>query len=363
MDDDTFQTNSRARVEALVATRFGAPPARLEAVPAGLGTRRFFRVWLAAPALVPDADAPVQSIVARVEREEDPSLRPAGIPPEPALEPLRSVLEECGLPVPACYADEAGVALLEDVGDTSLEAAVLAGLSGDALAARYREACMLLPLLQRVAPRDDVPAFTRRLDEPLFRYKAEQLARWTLPWALGTQAAESAARAVREAFAWIAEECRRAPLRLSHRDYKAANLHLHARRPTEPDRLVMIDIQGAFLAPPEYDLVCLLRDSHVALPEPLVAELCEETRRALPDAPEPAVFDRRFTLLTLTRNGKDLSRYLYAAQVRNDERYLRLVPRAVATLKAAASHAAGWDSRLARLEQIVSMLPESTCAR
>ena len=124
----------------------------------------------------------------------------------------------------------------------------------------------------------------------------------------------------------------------------------------------MIDLQGAFMAPPEYDLVCLLRDSHVELPETLVQSLLAEIRGELPDAPDPSSFERRFTLLTLTRNGKDLARYLHAAQQRDDPRYLPLLPRAARTLKAAAESAAGWDPALARLAEIIATLPEQSCA-
>ena len=63
-------------------------------------------------------------------------------------------------------------------------------------------------------------------------------------------------------------------------------------------------------------------------------------RPVLPDAPTADAFARRFTLLTLTRNGKDLSRYLWAAKVRDDPRYLTHVPRARETLLAAAAEAA-----------------------
>ncbi len=63
-------------------------------------------------------------------------------------------------------------------------------------------------------------------------------------------------------------------------------------------------------------------------------------------------------MLTLTRNGKDLARYLYAARERRDERYLRLLPNAVAVLRTAAARAAGWDERLARLAELIDALPD-----
>ncbi len=338
-DDDTHQ-----RIRDLVRSALGRDVAGIEPVEAGLGSRRFFRV-----ALGPSGEP--GSLVARVEHDEDPGLRPSGVPPEPPLEPIRAWLSSHGLPVPVCYGAVAGLMLLEDLGDTSLESAANS-LPIEDVHALYLRACELVPKLQSVpSPESRVENFDRRLDEALFRYKADLFVEWVLPLAK----TNARAYAVTDAFLRIAEEARDAPQRLAHRDYKAANLHVRG------DRLVMIDLQGALLAPPEYDLVCLLRDSHVALDEDFVKNALDGIRPRLPDAPAADAFERRFTLLTLTRNGKDLSRYLYAAKVRDDARYLALVPRAVQTLRAAAAEAAAWDPAFARLADVIASLPDSPC--
>ena len=51
------------------------------------------------------------------------------------------------------------------------------------------------------------------------------------------------------AFRRIAATCREAPLRLAHRDFQSANLHVRSAG-AHAGRLVMIDLQGALLAPP-----------------------------------------------------------------------------------------------------------------
>jgi aminoglycoside/choline kinase family phosphotransferase len=196
----------------------------------------------------------------------------------------------------------------------------------------------------------------------LIASKATKLVDWSLPWAVGRPATASEREAVAAAFAWIAAECERAPARLAHRDFKAANLHLRLRdveHDERRDELVMLDLQGAFLAPPEYDLVCLLRDSHVLLPEAEVAWQLTAIRSRLPDRPDPADFTRRFCLLTLTRVGKDISHYLHAAASRGDRRFLQFVPTAVANLKRAAAEASGWHPLLADLAEILSALPSA----
>ena len=328
----------------------GVEVASLDPLHEGLGLRSFYRARTRGePA----------SLVVRIEADEDPAGRPAGIPPEPGLEPTRTFLAEHGIPVPLRFGGDAGIELLEDLGSESL---TLAATNADEATRRslYEEACDLVVRLQR-AGRDAggrVPAFERRLDGPLFSYKAALFNEWSLPAALGRAASPAERDVVEEAFACVAERCAAAPQRLAHRDFQSSNLFVRSqRRPGH--RLAVIDFQGAFLAPPEYDLVCLLRDSYVELPDALVGELLGKVRPRLPDHPPSREFQQRFDALTLTRKGKDHARFLYAAAERGDRRFLQYVPATVRALRAAAARCAGWDERLARLAELIVQLPES----
>lgn len=344
----------RDALDRLAREALGAELAAIEPLAAGLGLRRFLRLRLRGGA--------VASAIARVEAPEDPAGRPAGVAPEPPLEPLRTVLERAGLPVPARLGGDAdaGIDLLEDVGDVSLAAATAGG--PHERRALYAEACSLVPSLQRVRDPGGLPAFGRRLDAALFGYKAELFATWSLPLALGRDATPAERQVVADAFARIADECTRAPQRLAHRDYQSQNLHVRAGAP-RGRRLVLLDLQGALLAPPEYDLACLLRDSYVELPEAEVDEHLARVRPELPDAPEPADFRRRFDLLTLTRKGKDHARFVYAARARGDARWLRHLPPTVRHLIRAARALAPREPWLAPLAELVLALPEAACAR
>jgi len=166
---------------------------------------------------------------------------------------------------------------------------------------------------------------------------------------------------VRDAFHVVAEWTRTAPLRLAHRDLQSSNLYVRPRR-RPGHRLAVIDFQGAFLAPPEYDLVCLLRDSYVELPDEEVLALRERVRPRLPDRPDAASFARRFDALTLTRKGKDHARFLYAARTRGARALLAFVPATVRYLKAASTRCAPLEPALARLDELVQRLPEAPCA-
>jgi aminoglycoside/choline kinase family phosphotransferase len=351
--DDALAT----RLRPLIREVIGCDVTRTEWLAGGLGTRRFLRVWLAPGG--GDHDAPA-TLIARLDAPEDPARRPAGVSPEPPLEPLRAHLERSGLPVPRHYGSGCGpgsvgtIELLEDLGTTALDEVARRASAEDAVSL-YREACGLVPRLQSVPPAKGVAAFERRLDAALFEYKAERFSRWTVEAELGPSPAR--ARVVRDAFAWIAREIATAATRLAHRDLQSTNLLV---TDTADRRLVMIDLQGALLAPPEYDLVCLLRDSYVELPEPFVAARCEETRPRLPDSPDREAFERRFDLLTLTRKGKDHALFRYAAEELGDRKYLAFQPATLRYLRRAASRAAARDPQLEALAEIIHELGEST---
>ncbi|MDJ0786505.1 MAG: phosphotransferase [Myxococcota bacterium] len=333
----------RPELARVVRERLGREIEAHEDLAAGLGLRRFVRLHL---------DGPPGRVIARIEADEDPAGRPADVAPEPALEPIRSVLEAAGLPVPRSHAHlpDLGLDLLEDLGDESLF--VAASREPTRTTEWLREACALLPRLQSVGDPGGVPAFSRRLDAALFTYKGALFARHSLPLALARPARATERRVVEAAFERIAGLVEPAPLRLSHRDFQSQNLLLR-----EDGSLVMIDLQGAFLAPPEYDLVCLLRDSYLDVGESSVSALVAETRAALPDPPSPDEFDWRFDLLTLTRKGKDHARFLDVGLRRDDPRWLAHLPITGRVLAAAAARAAERDAAFADLAELLAALP------
>ncbi len=329
-------------------------PTGLSWIAADLSLRRFARVTTTSD------EAP--TLVARVEVPEDPAGRPAGVPPEPPHEPIRALYEAHGLPVPRRFGgdDDAGIELLEDVGPLSLCDAA-AAVDTEMRCALHREACALIPRIQRIPPTPGVAAFARSLDAALLAYKADLVVRYGLA-ARGRDATPAEATVVRDAFTLIADASRGAPQRLAHRDFQSGNLYV--RPDAAPGaRLTMIDLQGAFLAPPEYDLVCLLHDSYIELPEAEIAEHLEATLPRLPDAPDTDTAALRFDLLTLSRKGKDHARFLYAATERGDDRFLAYAPATVRMLHRAARRVAGRDARFADLADLLHEIPETPCAR
>lgn len=330
--------------EDFVRRATGARVVRSEALPAGLGTRRFFRLRL---------DGPPGSLIARVEAPEDPAGRPPGSAPEPPLEPLRSWLEASGVPVPRSFGCDPvrGVDLLEDLGDRDLAQAV----RESSAASRHQLYAEITACVARLQGLGDaptgLPAFRRRLDPLTLAYKGELFARWSLPE--GTRRRQ--ARQIAAAFEALAEHLADAPLRLAHRDLQSHNVMV-PEGPAGP-RWVLIDLQGAWLAPPEYDLVCLLRDSYVELPAEEVEAHLARVRHELPDAPAPEVFRLRFDLLSLARKTKDHARLRYVAATRGDARGLACLPATVRALRSAAAGVRGLDPRIDALADAVEGLP------
>ncbi len=369
-----------AIIADLISAQFGVAVSRIEQLPGALGFRNFSRVWLETSET--KSESVPETLIARIEVAEDPGRRPMGIPAEPPLEPIRALLEAEGLPVPRRYAADParGVELLEDLGELSL-ADFARSASQSELESLYAEACELPTQLQRIEPRDQIANFHRQLDAAHFQYKAERFARWSLGGDRGASPAET--QVVRDAFERIGRVAGEAPQRLAHRDLQSANLHVvepslraiaRSAQLADPSvratdasrnppggrqaRLVMIDLQGAFMAPPEYDLVCLLRDSYVELDDAAVDAHLARVRSALPDQPDQESFRMRFDLLTLTRKAKDHALFRAVAAERGDDRYLRYLPATRRYLQKASSRVASKLKEYNDLNDLIQAIPE-----
>ncbi|MEZ4330702.1 MAG: phosphotransferase [Myxococcota bacterium] len=347
-----------------MSERLGRHVVAVEPIAAGLGARHFHRLRFASgspPTLVarcePDAAA---EPACGVDGDRNPLPAAPAWLPEPPLEPLRSFLEAAGLPVPrsAGHFPELGLELLEDVGSTNLLQAAAADR-----AALYAEACSLVPRLQRLAASPDrIPAFARRYDAALVATKGWKWLHWTIPGLLRRTATPVEVRDTTRLFTAIAEELESAPRRLAHRDFKAENLHLRPPIGGGRPHLVMIDVQGAFLAPPEYDLVCLLYDLQADVAEADAERWLDQTRVLLPDAPPPETARRRFDILALTRLCKDVAHVVHAGVARGDRRRWHEIPRGLGLLERAAGRLESGFPGIETLISVIHTLTSSSTA-
>jgi aminoglycoside/choline kinase family phosphotransferase len=92
-------------------------------------------------------------------------------------------------------------------------------------------------------------------------------------------------------------------------------------------QLYIIDFQDARMGPDTYDLVSLLRDSYVDLPEQTVSDLIAYFL-ALKGMPgEDLDFRRRFDVMALQRNLKALGTFGYQTTARRNPVYIQYIPR------------------------------------
>jgi aminoglycoside/choline kinase family phosphotransferase len=108
---------------------------------------------------------------------------------------------------------------------------------------------------------------------------------------------------------------------LCHRDYHSRNLMLRE------GSLYIIDFQDARMGPDTYDLVSLLRDSYVDLPEETVSDLLAYFLALKGQTGTEHEFRRRFGLMALQRNLKALGTFGYQAAARRNPIYIQYMPR------------------------------------
>ena len=92
-------------------------------------------------------------------------------------------------------------------------------------------------------------------------------------------------------------------------------------------QLYIIDFQDARMGPDTYDLVSLLRDSYVDLPEQTVADLIAYFLALKGVSGPDADFRRRFDVMALQRNLKALGTFGYQTTARRNPVYIQYIPR------------------------------------
>ena len=119
----------------------------------------------------------------------------------------------------------------------------------------------------------------------------------------------------------MAGELAAEPRVLCHRDYHSRNLMLHA------EQLYIIDFQDARMGPDTYDLVSLLRDSYVDLPDQTVEDLIAYFLAIQGQTNQAVEFRHRFDMMALQRNLKALGTFGYQTTARRNPVYIQYIPR------------------------------------
>jgi aminoglycoside/choline kinase family phosphotransferase len=245
------------------------------------------------------------------------SFEPRGFP---FLE-VRELLASFDLPVPTLLDvdGERGVLLLEDLGDRTLQETLMGG--GDA-ASLYRVVLSQLETLQRRAelgPRT-ASCFAVAFDTEKLSWELHYFLKHFVEGFRGLSLSVSDRTILAESFHTLASEIASFPRVLCHRDFHSRNLMLHG------GRVYWIDFQDARLGPATYDLVSLLKDAYVALPEALSQELFERFRSEACPGEERAAFRYRFDTVALQRTLKALGTFGFMTRERGSEVYRPYIP-------------------------------------
>jgi aminoglycoside/choline kinase family phosphotransferase len=245
---------------------------------------------------------------------------------------VAALLSAMPLPVPeiVAHAGDLGVLVLQDLGDVTLQA-YLGAVQPSQHEGLYRQAVAFLEILQRRGAElasADHPPYRVAFDVEKLTWELEFFTKHFVEGFKGAQLSDAQRRALAEEFAALAEELAGETRVLCHRDYHSRNLMLSA------GDLYIIDFQDARLGPDTYDLVSLLRDSYVDLPdegvERLIAHFVALKREGDPGILPPSweqTFRDRFDVMALQRNLKALGTFGFQTTARGNPVYIQYIPR------------------------------------
>jgi hypothetical protein len=256
----------------------------------------------------------------------------------PAVNPFVDVqryLEAIGVRVPRIHAslEDEGLMVLEDLGDEMLETRLAAGADPRPL---YQAAVDQLARMRAAAEArpGGCVAFGRAFDRALYRWELDHFREWLLEAWKGARLGPGEREVVERSFDAIAEALDAEPKGFTHRDYQSRNLMI-----LPGGEQAVIDFQDALLAPRQYDLVALLRDSYVELEAPLVDALISRYLAGLGEAGgprlEPGRFREVFDLLTVQRKLKDAGRFVFIDRVKGNPGFLPSIPASLRYVRAA----------------------------
>jgi N-acetylmuramate 1-kinase len=258
----------------------------------------------------------------------------SAVPHELPFVDVQRYLKKLGVRVPSIlrYDEPAGMMVLEDLGDVTLEKA-LGRTPPEKL---YGSAVDLLAHLRTSAearPDAGSIAFQRAFDEELYLWELHHFREWGLEAWSGKVPTASERAALEESFRNISQRLAAAPRGFTHRDYQSRNLMV------KDGEVVVIDFQDALQGPRAYDLVALLRDSYVALDEELVDAMLRRYQEAVAQAtgqtPDAAGFRHFFDLLSLQRKLKDAARFEFIHRVKQNPNFLPHIPQSLAYVRTA----------------------------
>lgn len=246
---------------------------------------------------------------------------------------IQKYLISLGLPVPKIIGEKLGegILVLEDLGDTTFENAILENKS--LMETWYQKALLLLGVLQKKTTdsKQTCLAHSRQFDADLLFWEFNHFIEYGLEDRLGKKIDANDKHQLESLGKELVDEISKLPTGLTHRDYQSRNLMVYN------NGLFFIDFQDALIGPVVYDLVGLLRDSYIEIPKPVLQNLLlffsENTDKTNPYYKQPNLLKKDFYLMTIQRKLKDSGRFQYIKTVKNNPSFLPHVPLSLSYVK------------------------------
>jgi N-acetylmuramate 1-kinase len=258
---------------------------------------------------------------------------------------IANALRERGFSAPSIrYADlDSGFLITEDFGS----AGFVEGDPPQPIPDRYETATDMLAVLHRDRLPENLP-LGPQLDYPIPTFDIEAMLveiSLMLEWYLPDRSAEVSGEMRAEFIAmWRAllEKPLAAPKTWVLRDYHSPNLIWLGER-NGIQRVGVIDFQDAVLGPGAYDLVSLLQDARIDVPEGLELTLLTryiKARRASDPTFDPAAFAENYAIMSAQRNTRLLGTFARLNRRDGKPQYLRHQPRIWTYLGRSLAHPA-----------------------
>lgn len=257
---------------------------------------------------------------------------------------IDGALRDDGLSAPEIYAAdlESGFAVLEDLGADGVVD------ENGPIRDRYAEAAAVLAHIH-ARPRSDTVAMD---DGSIYRIppydldalliEIELLLEWYAPHVAGAQLSSGQRATFVNLWRQIAVEIVNAPPTWTLRDYHSPNLIWLAER-EGIKRVGIIDFQDCVMGHPAYDVVSLLQDARVSVPDEMELRLLghyAQLRRAATDDFDMAGFARAYAILGAQRATKILGIFARLDKRDRKPQYLAHLPRVTRYLRKNLAHPA-----------------------
>jgi len=271
---------------------------------------------------------------------------------------IANFLISCGLSAPRIYGYDftQGFLLLEDFGTQTFTHFIDTHDKG--LPIYYREAIAALAHLHKQTMPADLPLPNGEIyhlhdfDIEVLMAELSQFLDFYLAWR-GVAISQKAQENWHTIWRTILPKATTLPPVLVLRDYHSPNLHGLAA-PQTIARIGMIDIQGALLGSPAYDVVSLLQDARRDIDTDLCARLLDFyfAERQLDKQAEQERFKQAYAILGAQRNFRIAGVFTRLAKYNNKPSYLVHLPRVMNYIEKNLQHPALADMKIWMQENI-----------